>query len=106
MVKPERTLDRSSCDLMATTANPCLLPPSMVVLAGPPELMTVMALPKKSIFFVVGAGGDEDGVVVVGGVDARLDGGLVGGHVNSLLRKRGGDEAECEYQPESRIKTA
>jgi hypothetical protein len=26
--------------------------------------------------------------------------------MNSLLGKRGGDEGECEYQPESRIKTA
>jgi hypothetical protein len=26
--------------------------------------------------------------------------------VNGLLGKRGGDEAECEYQPGSRIKTA
>jgi hypothetical protein len=56
--------------------------------------------------FVVGAGGDEDGVAVVGRVDAGLDSRLVGGDVNSLLGKRGRDEAECEYQPESRIKTA
>ena len=31
---------------------------------------------------------------------------IVGGDVNGLLGKRGGDEAECEHQPESRIKTA
>jgi hypothetical protein len=46
--------------------------------------------------FKVGAGGDEDGVAVVGGVDASLDSGLVGGDVNGLLGERGGDEAECE----------
>jgi hypothetical protein len=55
--------------------------------------------------FVVGAGGDEDGVAVVGRVDAGLDRKLVGWDVNSLLGKRGGDEAQCKYQPESRIKT-
>ena len=39
--------------------------------------------------FVVGAGGYEDGVAGVGGVDAGLDGGLVGGDVDDGGAQRG-----------------
>ena len=56
--------------------------------------------------FVVSAGRDKDGVAVVGRVHAGLDCGLVGGNVNGLLGERRRDEAECEKQPESSVKTA
>jgi hypothetical protein len=46
--KPDRTLLRSS-EVLKMTVEVCA-PPSMIVLAEPSELMTVMALPLKSMF--------------------------------------------------------
>jgi hypothetical protein len=53
----------------------------MMVVAGPSELITVIALPEKSML----SRRDENGIAVLRGVDARLDGGLIGGYVNGVL---------------------
>ena len=53
-----------------------------VVVAAPPGAGDGDGLAFEVDVFEVGAGGDEDGVAGVGGVDAGLDGGLVGGDVD------------------------
>ena len=49
-MKPEITLALVSLVVNKTVARPGLFPPSIMVLAAPPELVTVIALPLKSMF--------------------------------------------------------